>query len=373
MIQLEAPRHRTYHYWHAFVPGLTAGQLYGYRCHGTFAPDRGLRFDGQKVLLDPYGLAVAVPELYDRDAAARAGANTASAMKSVVADPGRYNWEGDMPLRRPFAETVIYELHVRGFTRHPSSGVSPSTRGTYAGLIEKIPYLKDLGITAVELLPVFQFDPQAAPAGRVNYWGYQPVSFFAPHHAYSSRRSPLDVIDEFRDMVKAFHRAGLEVILDVVFNHTAEGGADGPTICQRGLANDVYYILEHDRSRYADYTGCGNTLNANQPVARRLIQDSLRYWVTEMHVDGFRFDLASVLSRDEDGRPLPIHRCSGTLNRIRCLRGQSSSPNRGTLAGSTRSGASSETAGRNGTAAFATTSGVSSKATARRSVVSRHD
>ena len=305
VIQLEAPRHRTYHYWHAFVPGLAAGQLYGYRCHGTFAPDRGLRFDGQKVLLDPYGLAVAVPELYDRDAAARAGANTASAMKSVVADPGRYNWEGDMPLRRPFAETVIYELHVRGFTRHPSSGVSPSTRGTYAGLIEKTPYLKDLGITAVELLPVFQFDPQAAPAGRVNYWGYQPVSFFAPHHAYSSRRSPLDVIDEFRDMVRALHRAGLEVILDVVFNHTAEGGADGPTICQRGLANDVYYILEHDRSRYADYTGCGNTLNANQPVARRLIQDSLRYWVTEMHVDGFRFDLASVLSRDEDGRPLP--------------------------------------------------------------------
>jgi isoamylase len=305
VISLDSPGHRTYHYWHAFVPGLSPGQIYGYRCHGTFAPDRGLRFDGQKVLLDPYGLVVAVPDRYDRDAAVRSGPNTSFAMKSVVADPGRYDWQGDTPVRRPFAETVIYELHVRGFTIHPSSAVSPSLRGTYAGLVEKIPYLIDLGITAVELLPVFQFDPQAAPAGRVNYWGYQPVSFFAPHHGYSSRQSPIEILDEFRDMVKAFHRAGLEVILDVVFNHTAEGGADGPTICHRGLANAVYYILESDRSRYADYTGCGNTLNANQPVVRRLIQDSLRYWVTQMHVDGFRFDLASVLARNEDGRPLP--------------------------------------------------------------------
>jgi glycogen operon protein len=172
-------------------------------------------------------------------------------------------------------------------------------------LIEKIPYLKDLGVTAVELLPVFQFDPQHAPAGRVNYWGYQPISFFAPHHAYSSRREPLAVLDEFRDMVKAFHRAGIEVILDVVFNHTAEGGHDGPTICYRGLANGRYYILEKDRSRYADYTGCGNTLNANQSMVRRWILDGLHYWVTEMHVDGFRFDLASILSRDETGHPLP--------------------------------------------------------------------
>ena len=226
-------------------------------------------------------------------------------MKSVVADPGRYDWEGDLPLKRPFAETVIYELHVRGFTRHPSSGVASVKRGTYAGLIEKIPYLKDLGMTAVELLPVFQFDPQDAPQGRVNYWGYQPVSFFAPHHAYSSRKEPLGVLDEFRDMVKALHRAGIEVILDVVFNHTTEGGHGGPTLCYRGLANDFYYILEKDKSRYADYTGCGNTLNANQPIVRRLIQDSLRYWVTQMHVDGFRFDLASILSRDEAGRPLP--------------------------------------------------------------------
>ena len=232
------------------------------------------------------------------------GANIAAAMKSVVADPERYDWEGDTPLGRPVVETVIYELHVRGFTRHPSSGVPSSRRGTYAGLVDKIPYLKDLGVTAIELLPVFQFDPQAAPPGRVNYWGYQPVSLFAPHHAYSSRPDPLGVLDEFRDMVKAIHRAGLEVILDVVFNHTAEGGHDGPTLCYRGLANDVYYMLGNDKSHYDDYTGCGNTFNANQPIVRRLIQDSLRYWVTQMHVDGFRFDLASVLSRDERGHPL---------------------------------------------------------------------
>jgi glycogen operon protein len=305
VIGLDKHAHRSYHYWHGFVPGLAAGQIYGYRVRGPFAPERGQRFDGDKLLLDPYGLAVAVPDAYDRDAARRPGPNTAVAMKSVVADPSRYDWEGDKPLRRPFAESVIYELHLRGFTRHPSSNVEAGKRGTYSGLTEKIPYLTDLGITAIELLPVFQFDPQDAPAGRTNYWGYQPVSFFAPHHAYSSRITPLGVLDEFRDMVKALHRAGIEVILDVVFNHTAEGGADGPTICFRGLANDFYYILGEDKATYADYTGCGNTLNANQSIVRRLILDSLRYWVTEMHVDGFRFDLASILTRDERGHPLP--------------------------------------------------------------------
>jgi len=304
VISLDAKTHRTYHYWHAFVPGLTAGQVYAYRAHGPFAPERGLRFDADKVLIDPYGLAVAVPDAYDRDAAKRPANNASAAMKSVVADPDSYDWEGDVPPKRPFAETVIYELHARGFTIHPSSGIPAARRGTYAGLVDKIPYLKDLGVTAVELLPVFQFDPQDAPGGLVNYWGYQPVSFFAPHHAYSSQKSALGVLDEFRDMVKAFHRAGLEVILDVVFNHTTEGREDGPTLCYRGLANDTYYILEHDQSRYADYTGCGNTLNANQSTVRRLIQDSLRYWVTRMHVDGFRFDLASILSRDESGHPL---------------------------------------------------------------------
>jgi isoamylase len=304
VLRLEAPAHRTYHYWHAFVPGLRPGQMYGYRAMGPFDPARGLRFDPVKVLLDPYARAVIVPDAYDRLVASRPGDNTKVAMRSVVVDPDAYDWEGDAPLRHPFATTVIYEMHVAGFTRHPSSSVARRTRGTYAGMIEKIPYLQDLGITAVELLPVFQFDAQDAPPGLVNYWGYSPVSFFAPHAAYSSRRDPLGPVDEFRDLVKALHRAGIEVILDVVYNHTAEDNHDGPTLSFRGLANETYYLLEADRARYADYTGTGNTLNANEAVVRRLIVDSLRYWVGHMHVDGFRFDLACVLSRDESGRPL---------------------------------------------------------------------
>ncbi len=224
-------------------------------------------------------------------------------MKSVITDVRAYDWEGDRPLHLPFARTVIYELHVRGFTRHHSSGVPEATRGTYTGLIEKIPYLVDLGVTALELLPVFQFDPQDAPLGRRNYWGYSPVSYFAPHRGYASRPDPLGPLDEFRGMVKALHQAGLEVILDVVYNHTAEGDHRGPTLSLRGLENSAYYILEPDRARYANYTGTGNTLNANHPIVRRLILDSLHYWVEEMHVDGFRFDLASILSRDESGRP----------------------------------------------------------------------
>jgi isoamylase len=246
-----------------------------------------------------------VPNGYSRDAARRPGDNAATAMKSVVVDSAAYDWEGDVPLRRPSARTVIYEMHVRGFTRHPSSGLREEIRGTYAGLVEKIPYLKDLGVTAVELLPIQAFDAQDCPPGVVNYWGYAPISYFAPHPAYSSRRHPLGPVDEFRDMVKALHRAGIEVILDVVYNHTAEGNHDGPTQSFRGIDNPTYYMLEPDRSRYANYTGCGNTLNANNPIVRRMILDSLRYWVTEMHVDGFRFDLASILSRDASGHVLP--------------------------------------------------------------------
>ena len=183
--------------------------------------------------------------------------------------------------------------------RAPASASRPAAR--YAGLIEKIPYLQQLGITAVELLPVFQFDAQDCPPGKVNYWGYAPVSFFAPHQAYSSRRDPLGPVDEFRDMVKALHRAGIEVILDVVFNHTAEGDERGPTLCFRGLDNPPTTFSRTDRSRYANYTGTGNTLNANHPIVRRMIVDSLRYWVEAMHVDGFRFDLASILARDAVG------------------------------------------------------------------------
>jgi glycogen operon protein len=305
VICLDPGSDRTYHYWHLFVPGVRPGQLYGYRVDGPFNPANGLRFDRTKVLLDPYSRAVAVPDRYDRSAAMLPGENTATAMKSVVADPSRYDWEGDTPLRHASARTIIYEMHVGGFTRHPSSRVADNKRGTFAGLVGKIPYLQQLGITAVELLPVFQFDPQDCPPGKLNYWGYSPVSFFAPHQAYSSRRDPTAALDEFRDMVKALHRADIEVILDVVFNHTAEGDDRGPTLCFRGFDNTAYYILERDRSRYANYSGTGNTLNGNHPVVRRMILDSLRYWVEVMHVDGFRFDLASILARDESGQPIP--------------------------------------------------------------------
>jgi isoamylase len=301
VITVDPLTNRIYHYWHVFVPGVQSGQLYGYRVHGPFDPSRGMRFNSAKVLLDPYGRGVAVPKDYSRDAAAEEGDNAGVAMKSIVVDSRAYNWEGDVPLKRPSSRTIVYEMHVRGFTRHPSSGVAAETRGTFRGLVEKIPYLQQLGVTAVELLPVFQFDPQDCPPGRVNYWGYAPVSFFAPHQAYSSRQNPLGPLDEFRDMVKALHRAGIEVILDVVFNHTAEGDHTGPAQCFRGIDNSVYYVLEQDRSRYANYSGTGNTLNSNHPIVRRMIVDSLRYWVEEMHVDGFRFDLASILARDSSG------------------------------------------------------------------------
>jgi isoamylase len=304
-VRLDPSSNRAYHYWHAFLPGIRAGQIYGYRVYGPNDPANGLRFDATKVLLDPYGRGVVMPKGYTPSAAHDPGDNAATAMKSVVIDNAAYDWEGDVPLRRPSARTVVYEMHVRGFTRHPSSGLGDDLRGTYKGLIEKIPYLKELGITAVELLPIHAFDTQACPPGRVNYWGYQSVSYFAPHPQYSSRRDPVGPVDEFRDMVKALHRAGIEVILDVVYNHTAEGNQDGPTLCFRGIDNPIYYMLEEGGSRYADYTGCGNTINSNNPIVRRMIVDSLRYWVTEMHVDGFRFDLASILSRDAKGHVLP--------------------------------------------------------------------
>ena len=305
VISIDPVTNRTYHYWHVFVPRLQPGQIYGYRVQGPADPATGMRFDPAKVLLDPYCRAMRVPKGYSRGAASAPGDNTATTMKSVLIEPSNYDWEGDMPLQRPASRTIIYEMHVRGFTRNPNSGVVANKRGTFAGLIEKIPYLHQLGITAVELLPVFQFDPQDCPLGLVNYWGYAPVSFFAPHQAYSSRQDLLGPIDEFRDMVKALHRAGIEVILDVVFNHTAEGDHTGPTFGFRGLDNAVYYILDSDRSRYANYTGTGNTLNANNSIVRRLILDSLRYWVEHMHVDGFRFDLASILARDPSGQVLP--------------------------------------------------------------------
>src|SRR5207248_1175723 len=196
VVDLDPSTNRTYYYWHVFVPNVRPGQLYGYRVDGPLDPSSGLRFDATEVLLDPYGRGVAVPERYNRDAACWPGDNATTAMKSVVVDVSAYDWEGDAPLQRPSSQTIVYEMHVGGFTRHPSSGLPEKTRGTFAGLIEKIPYLKRLGVTAVELLPVFQFDPQDARPGLVNYWGYAPVSFFAPHQDYSSRRDALGAGDE---------------------------------------------------------------------------------------------------------------------------------------------------------------------------------
>ena len=285
VIELDPRVNKTYHYWHILVPGIKVGQLYGYRVSGANEPRLGHRFDSGKVLLDPYAKAVAFSH---------------TCPKSMVADLHAYDWEGDLPLYRPFSQTIIYEMHVAGFTKNPNSGLAPSKRGTYAGMIEKIPYLIGLGITAVELMPIFQFDPKTDD-GRNNYWGYNPVSFFAIHEGYSSGQGPLQALDEFRDLVKALHRAGIEVILDVVYNHTAEGGADGPTYCLRGIDNLLYYSLDEDSS-YSNYSGCGNSLNANNPIVRRMILDSLKFWVKNMHVDGFRFDLASILSRDGKGR-----------------------------------------------------------------------
>ena len=305
VIKLDPKIHRTFQYWHIFVEGLKAGQIYAYRVDGPFAPEKGHHFDPQKVLLDPYAQAIVGDETYSRITASQPGDNCPQALKGVVVDTSIYDWEGDEHLNIPYSASVIYELHVGGFTRNPNSQLPPEKRGTYAGLIEKIPYLQALGITAVELLPVHQFDPQDAPPGLVNYWGYSTINFFSPHRAYSSRKDPLGPVDEFRDLVKALHKAGIAVILDVVYNHTAEGNENGPTLSFKGLENQIYYILESEqRERYSNYSGCGNTFRGNHPIVSRLILQSLCYWVAEMHVDGFRFDLASVLARDSKGIPL---------------------------------------------------------------------
>jgi isoamylase len=303
VINLSPKFNKTFYYWHCFVPGLEHGQVYAYRVYGPYNPETGMRFDSQKVLLDPYALAV-VNDTWDREKARHAGDNCATALKGIAVDPYLYDWEDDTPPNHTFERTIIYELHVGGFTKDPSSGLPTEMRGTYRGLIEKIPYLQSLGITAVELLPIQQFDLYDAPSGRLNYWGYSPISFFAPHNGYAIGQDPLGALDEFRDMVKALHKAGIEVILDVVFNHTAEGDENGPTFSLKGLGNRTYYMLSDDKKHYKNFSGTGNTINGNHSVVRRMIRHCLRYWAGVMRVDGFRFDLASVLSRDSDGRPM---------------------------------------------------------------------
>ncbi|HEY9857604.1 MAG TPA: glycogen debranching protein GlgX [Stenomitos sp.] len=309
-IPLDPRAHKTFFFWHVYVRGLTPGVHYAYRVDGPFDLARGHRFDAKKLLIDPYarGLSMA---LWDRARYMRGDDPLTCGMRSVVVDTSGYDWEGDRPLNLPMRETVIYEMHVGGFTQSPTSGVKHP--GTFAGVIEKIPYLKSLGITAVELLPVFAFDPTeldrvdpVTGETLTNYWGYSTVSFFTPHLGYCRSTHGADAIDEFRDMVKALHRAGIEVILDVVFNHTSEGDHWGPTLSFKGLDNSIYYHLEPGHpEHYRNFSGCGNTLNCNHPVVDKFIMECLKFWVTEMHVDGFRFDLGSILTRGEDGRPLP--------------------------------------------------------------------
>jgi glycogen operon protein len=310
-IQLDRRHNRTFSYWHTFVHGAKEGQLYGYRVHGPFDPQHGHRFDHQKVLVDPYARGIVYRNGEAHVQACRPGPNVASSMKSLVVDPSHFDWQGVERPRIDPSQRVIYEVHVRGMTRHPSSGCEHP--GTFRGVIDKIPYLKSLGVTTVELLPVFAFDEYDLPftnprtgESLTNYWGYNPIGFFAPHRGYYIEDwGTMRYLTGFREMVRALHRAGIEIFLDVVFNHTGEGAEGGPTLSFRGIENQVYYLSKpDDPGSYANYSGVGNTLNCNHPIVRRLILDSLRYWVDVMRVDGFRFDLASVLARDEKGEPM---------------------------------------------------------------------
>jgi isoamylase len=309
VVTLDPVENKTYYSWHIFVEGLPHGIHYSWRLDGPGdTRETGFRFDRHKTLIDPHARAV-TDMLWDRKRASMPGDNSAYSMRGVVipADDG-YDWEGDRPLDRAPEQSVIYEMHVGGFSRHSSAGVK--NPGTFSGMIEKIPYLKALGITDVELMPVMAFDEQDVPAaaaarGLKNYWGYSTHSFFSPHPGYCVSPENGTHVREFRDMVKALHRAGIGVILDVVLNHTAEGGADGPTINFKGLGNRGFYHLERDDLRiYRDYTGCGNTINCNFPIVTTFLIDCLEYWVREMHVDGLRFDLASVLVRGHGGEPI---------------------------------------------------------------------
>ncbi|CAG0928546.1 isoamylase [Thermoflexales bacterium] len=280
--------------WHCWVPFDLAGAAcyYAYRIDGPHAPEHGLRFDPTKILLDPFAREVFFPPDYDRDACTQPGSTAGRAPLGVLpSDQAPFDWGGD-PRPRHTHDAIVYELHVKGFTARSNSGVSPDKRGTFAGLVEKIPYLQELGVTVVELMPIQQFDPQEG-----NYWGYMTLNFFAPHHAYAGGNAH----DEFCAMVRAFHEVNIEVWLDVVYNHTSEGDQHGPTYSYRGIDNASYYLLTPDRQHYLNDTGCGNTLRCASSAARLLVLNSLEYYADEMHVDGFRFDLASIFTRNPDG------------------------------------------------------------------------
>ena len=296
--------------WHCYLPGVGPGQRYGYRVHGPYAPGRGHRCNAAKLLLDPYGKAVEGQVRWHealfsyrpgRLEAANARNSAPFMPRNVVTNP-YFGWGDDRPPRTPYHETVTFEAHVRGLTlRHPE--IAPELRGTYAGLASPVitDHLTRLGVTAINLMPVHQFvsERELAARGRTNYWGYNTIAFLAPHNGYSSSAEPDGQVAEFKLMVKTLHAAGIQVILDIGYNHTAEGGASGPTLSFRGIDNAAYYRLAvGDPGVYVDYTGCGNSLNARSPHALQLIMDSLRYWILDMYVDGFRFDLAAALARE---------------------------------------------------------------------------
>ncbi len=307
VVRLDPEENHSFFSWHVMVVDLPPGTHYTWRMDGPNDPrTHGWRFDPAVELVDPWARAVN-PCGWDRWRRQRDGISPHDSPRAVVlAD--EYDWCGDSPIRVPSEQMIIYELHVGGFTRHPSSGVRHP--GSFAGLVEKIPYLKDLGITHVELMPVMAFDVQDVPegvwdAGLSNFWGYSSYGFFSPHPGYCVTPERGSHRREFRDMVRALHRAGIGVIMDVVFNHTSEGNAGGPTLSFKGFGNETFYCLDQiDKGVYLDFTGCGNTVNANHPFVARYILDCLEYWVREMHVDGFRFDLASAMARDGSGRPM---------------------------------------------------------------------
>jgi len=296
-IRFDPAANRTGDIWHVDVAGLRAGQMYLYRVEGPYEPENGHRFDSTALLLDPYAKAVtrATPTFGRNDAS-----DFVRPVPRCVVVDDTFDWADDRPLNIPLSETIIYETHVRGMTCHASAGVQHP--GTFQGIIDKIPYFKKLGITAVELLPVQEFhewdilrsNPLTHEPLR-DYWGYNTVSFFAPNSRYSSSGDSGQQVVEFKTMIRELHNAGIELILDIVFNHTAEGNENGPTLSFRGIDNVIYYMLENDKRYYRNYSGCGNTINCNHPVVRDFILDCLHYWVMTMHVDGFRFDLASIL------------------------------------------------------------------------------
>jgi glycogen operon protein len=313
VFELDRQINKTGDIWHVCLEGAGPGLIYGYKVDGPHQPDRGHRFNGQKILIDPYATALVGPS--QLDFASFAVKNElelepdTAILKCLVTDQA-FDWEGDRSPEIPWSDLVIYEAHVKGLTVHSSS--ASRNPGTFLGVIDMIPYFKELGINAIELMPLQEFNPFEVTARNpetgqrlVNFWGYNTIAFFAPYAGYGTRAHSGCEVNEFKTMVKALHQAGIEVLLDVVFNHTAEGDETGPTLNFRGLDNSIYYMLEEDRRFYKNYSGCGNTMNCNHPVVRNYILDCLRYWVVDMHVDGFRFDLASILGRSPDGSLVP--------------------------------------------------------------------